>query len=112
MASTSFVGRMPLAAGSVMNRPVVHPPTNTSSSRTGASRRTTDSKSTRFGSATKESPKTRAELSFRQLPFSHPSVAHGVDQREQFIQGRILPCRFHCRFVQWLERDAAHLPFG
>lgn len=67
IASTSLVGRIPPAAESVMNRPVVHPPTNTSSSSSGASNRTTDSNSARFGSATEESPKSSAESRARRL---------------------------------------------
>jgi len=47
MASTSLVGRMPAAAGSMMKAPVVHPPTKISSSSTGARNLTTDSNSAR-----------------------------------------------------------------
>src|SRR6266540_2059805 len=100
---------MPPAAGSVMNRPVMHPPTNTSSSSTGASRRTTDSKSARFGSATEESPKACAQLFLRKLPLARASVAQRIDQGQQFVEYRVLLCGFRRGLVQWLERDASYV---
>ena len=54
--STSDVGRMPPAAGSVMSRPVAHPPTKTMSSRNRPNTLATDSSSCRFGSAMVSKP--------------------------------------------------------
>ena len=105
----SFVGRMPPTAGSVMNSPVVHPPTNTRSSSTGASRRTTASNSARFGSATEEPAQPRAQLPFCQLPLTRASVAQGVNQRQELVERRVLPGGFGRGLVQWLEGRTAHL---
>src|SRR5205807_8171280 len=51
MTSTSFVGRVNGAAGSVNSRPVAQPPTNTTSLQRGPMARATDSTSRTFGSA-------------------------------------------------------------
>lgn len=93
-----------------MNSPVVQPPTNTSSSSTGARRRTTDSKRTRFGSATEKLPKARAQLLLRQLPLTHAAVSKCVDQGQQLVKRRIFPCGFRHGLVQGFERGATHFP--
>ena len=74
MASTSLVGRIPAAAGSVTKSPVVQPPTKTSSSSTDANSWTTDSKRARLGSATQQPPESRGELALRHLPLAYASI--------------------------------------
>lgn len=94
-----------------MNRPVVHPPTNTSSSSTGASRRTTDSNRARFGSATEKSPKLGAELPLSQLALAYPSVPKSVDQCKEFVEHRVLQGSLGRGPVQRLKRDTGHVTF-
>jgi hypothetical protein len=111
MASTSLVGRMPPAAGSVTKNPVVHPPTNTRSSSTGASSRTTDSKSARLGSATQQSPEPHRELALSDLSFAGSSIAERIDEGEQLVERRIFPDGRRYRSVERLERHSSDLTF-
>ena len=89
IASTSFVGRTPAAAGSEIIRPVVHPLKNTSSPRSGRNTRAAAASISRLGSSMELLAQPRGQFLTGEASLPGATVPKSVDQRQQFVQQRI-----------------------
>ena len=106
ITSTSVVGRVAAAAGSVINSPVTHPPTNTTSSSMGS--RSLAPNNSRLGSGMSVSY-AFCDLTRCEVPLSSTTVSQRVQQGQQLVEVRIRSCCERGRPVQRSKRYAAML---